>query len=83
MKIVPAVLHSIKFEAKLTCSVIISDEDAEYIIKKHKEMMKTLPKQKAYDMIYLKKVMADYLKAKYPDKYKPAKSIEEILNNLK
>ena len=57
--------------------------DAEYIIKKHKELIKTLPKQKAYDMIYLKKVMADYLKSKYPDKYKPAKSIEEILNNLK
>ena len=83
MKANRTVLNSIKFEAKATCSVIISDEDAEYIIKKYKELMKTLDKQKAYDMIYLKKVMVEYLKSKYPDEYKPAKSIEEILNNLK
>ncbi|MEP7170297.1 MAG: hypothetical protein ABI855_13080 [Bacteroidota bacterium] len=83
MKIIPAVINSIKFEAKLTCSVVITDEDAEYIFIKHREVIKTLPKQKAYNMIYLKKVMTEYLKSKYPDEYKPAKSVEEILKNLK
>ncbi|MEO5571195.1 MAG: hypothetical protein ABIT08_11320 [Bacteroidia bacterium] len=82
-KILPAVINSIKFEAKLSCSVSITDADAEYIFTKHRELIKTLPKQQAYNMNYLKKIMMEYLESKYPDQYKPATSIEEIIKNLK